>query len=459
MYFSGVRFHRREALQAGVGLFGLTLPEILQAASNRRRHGPEVSCIFLFLAGGPSQFETFDPKPDAPVEIRGLWEPTSTSVPGTFVCEKLPLIALRMDKVALLRSYQAKFGLHPTAMQHMASGFEASPTGSQYFPNLGCLISALYGARISGIPAHFSLPKSHPFLSNAAGYLGSAHAPFDINGDPVNPVVEFGGSKLDPIHLENRLGLLRQLDNLVKVTEGMEAHDTFAEEAVSVMTSGAMHRAMNLAEEPVALRERYGMNIHGQRVLLARRMVEAGARFVTINHAVQGGAFGRTGEKALSSWDHHIHLFEQILSCASKPSTLPRGVDYSLYEGPGNLQQLDMSVSTLVDDLEERGMLENTLVVAMGEFGRTPNFNRNGGRDHYPTAGSVLLAGAGIQGGAVVGATDRKGIDVATIPHGPEDIAATIYHALGIDAHRTYFPRLPRPTPIASGQVIKELFG
>jgi hypothetical protein len=213
---------------------------------------------------------------------------------------------------------------------------------------------------------------------------------------------------------------------------------------------------MNLEEESPQLRARYGDNIYGQRVLLGRRLIEAGARFVTINQAVQGGLFG--AGRTNGTWDNHGWLFDSMMSFKHRPAGVPSGSKWHSYDGPGNLPQLDMSLSTLLDDLDERGLLDSTLVVAMGEFGRTPKINKTAGRDHYPYAGSVLLAGAGIQGGAVIGATDRTGSEPNTRPWGPEDFAATIYHALGIDPHRTYFPRLPRPTPIADGQVIPQLF-
>jgi hypothetical protein len=198
------------------------------------------------------------------------------------------------------------------------------------------------------------------------------------------------------------------------------------------------------------------MNIYGQRVLLARRLVEAGARFVTINHAVQGGMFGEGTTNG--TWDNHHLLFDSMMSFAATPAHVPAGYPWHRYDGPGNLPQLDMSLSALLDDLEERGMLESTLVVAMGEFGRTPRINKDMGRDHYPNAGCLLMAGAGVARGALVGATDRKGAFPATRPCGPEDVAASIYHALGIDPFATHFPRLPRPTPIAEGRVIEGLF-
>ncbi len=456
----GHQMTRRAALQIGVGMFGLSLPKLLEAAKRSGAQGVgsrEMSCIFIFLAGGPSQFETFDPKPNAPVEVRGLWKPTSTSVPGTFICEKLPLMAQRMDKVAIVRSWQGRSGSHSTGSQHVASGF--FPSGEQYFPNFGCLVSALYGAKTKGVPPHFGIPFAARYTT-PPGFLGPAHAAFNIEGDPRNPRLKIGKLNLSASRFEDRRSMLNQLENLSQLAEvedsGLLANDKFASEAIAMLTSGAMRKAMNLDAEPTAVRERYGANIYGQRVLLGRRLIEAGARFVTINQAVQGGLFG--DGKTNGTWDNHGWLFDSMMSFKHRPSAVPSGSKWHSYSGPGNLPQFDMSLSTLLDDLEDRGLLDTTLVVAMGEFGRTPKVNKTAGRDHYPRAGNVLLAGAGIRGGAVIGATDKNGAAPKTRPWRPEDFGASIYHALGIDHHRTYFPHLPRPTPIADGEIIDNLF-
>jgi hypothetical protein len=452
------RTSRRAALQIGTGLFGLNLPALLRAAPTFDRKKPDISCIFLFLAGGPSHYETFDPKPEAPVEIRGLWKPTQTNVPGSLICEKMPLMARRMDKVAVIRSWQGKTGGHDIGSQHVASGFLPA-RGEQFFPNFGCLVSALRGNKVKGMPAHFGLPVAARY-TDPPGYLGAGYDAFNIKGDPYSPELQFNKLSVESSRFEDRRSLLAQMDNLAQISasvdDPLEAHNKFGEEAISLLTSGAMARAMNLDEERPALRERYGMNIYGQRVLMARRLIEAGARFVTVNHAVQGGLFGEGTTNG--TWDNHQLLFDSMMSVANPPANTPSGYKWHSYRGPGNLPQLDMSLSTLLDDLDERGLLDTTLVVVMGEFGRTPRINKDGGRDHYPNAGSVLLAGAGVRRGAVIGATDRTGAFPSTRPWTPEDVAASIYHGLGIDHHRTYFPRLPRPTPIADGQVIDGLF-
>lgn len=451
--------NRRAALQIGAGLFGLSLPQVLRAAPTGGGPKKDVSCIFIFLAGGPSQFETFDPKPDAPVEIRGPWSPIATNVPGTFICEKLPLLARRMDKVAIVRSWQGKDGGHDSGSQHVSTGF-LSPRGGQYFPNFGCLLSALYGSKVKGIPSHVGLPVDVRY-TNPPGYLGPAFDAFNIKGDPSGKSEQLNKLAVPAGRFDERRSILAQMEQLGRLRESplaaFEAHDQFADEAVSLLTSGSMVRAMRLDSEPLPLRERYGLNLYGQRVLLARRMIEAGARFVTINQAVQGGLFGEGTTNG--TWDTHHLSFDSMMSFASAPANIPSGYKWHHYDGPGNLPQLDMSLSTLLDDLDERGLLDTTLVVVMGEFGRTPKINKDAGRDHYPNAGCVLLAGAGVNRGVVIGASDKHGSTPATRPWRPEDVAASIYHALGIDSHRTYFPRLPRPTPIADGEIIEGLFG
>ena len=453
------QINRRAALQIGTGLFGLSLPHVLAAAGNRASANRDVSCIFIFLAGGPSQFETFDPKPNAPVEIRGPWNSIQTNVPGTVICEKLPLLAQRMDKVSLIRSWQGKTGGHDLGSQHVASGF-LPQRGGQYFPNFGCLISALQGSKVKGIPPHFGLPVAARYTT-PPGYLGAAYDAFNIKGDPSQNDLPVSQLNVPAGRFDERRSMLTQIEQLSELTDSKSGpfanHDRFADEALAVLTGGAMARAMKLGDEPTSLRERYGKNIYGQRVLLGRRLIEAGRSFVTINQAVQGGLFGEGTTNG--TWDTHQLSFDSMMSLAHEPANLPKGSKWLRYDGPGNLPQLDMSLSTLLDDLEERGMLETTLVVVMGEFGRTPRINKEAGRDHYPNAGCLLMAGAGVQRGAVIGATDRNGAAPATRPWGPEDVAASIYHALGIDHHRTYFPRLPRPTPIADGQVIDDLFG
>jgi hypothetical protein len=291
------------------------------------------------------------------------------------------------------------------------------------------------------------------------GYLGPAYGAYTIDADPSAPDFQVKGLSLPRERFDERDALLKQIDNLSRLahteSQSLRARAAVYDEAVATLTSGAVQKAANLAEESPAVRERYGLNIYGQRVLLARRLVEAGARFVTINQAVQGGLFGKG--KTNGTWDNHDDLFGAMMSFARRPAGVA-ATNWHSYDGPGNLPQLDLSLSSLLEDLDQRGLLDTTLVVAMGEFGRTPKINKSAGRDHDPRAGCVLLAGAGAKGGAVIGATDKTGSEPVTQPYGPADFAASIYHALGIDHHTTYYPRLPRPTPLADGKVIDGLF-
>ncbi|GAB4155353.1 MAG: DUF1501 domain-containing protein [Planctomycetaceae bacterium] len=456
-------FSRREALQIGVGMFGLSLPAYLQAAryGGVKTNGKDVSCIFLFLAGGPSHFETWDPKPHARDGIRGLWKPTATNVPGTFIIEKMPRLAKMADKYALIRSWQGKSNSHASGSQHVMSGV-LPPRGGQFFPNMGCVVTSIYGTKKPGIAPHIGLPVDARYTKSPA-YLGPAFSSFDITGDPSAPDFEIEGLTLPRPRFDGRKSLLDQIDNLGRLAERQNktliARDKLYEEAFTTLTSGAMQRAANLSEEPRKTREKYGMNIYGQRVLLARRLVEAGCRFVTINHAVQGGPYTSPNRQIAGTWDNHSDIFSFLMTFGGTP---PRGraahKNWMGYEGPGNLPQLDLSLSALISDLDERGMLDNTLVVAIGEFGRTPKINKNGGRDHYSRAGCALMAGGGVKGGVVIGATDRDGTAPITRPYSPADFSASIYHALGIDAHHTYYPRLPRPTRISEGDIIEGLF-
>ena len=455
---------RRAALEVGVGLFGLSLPGVLQTsqASTRRPSNQEISCIFLFLAGGPSQFETFDPKPEAPEEIRGQWQPMRTTVPGTHICEKLPCLAQLAHKYAIVRSWQGRSNSHAAGSQYVNSGWMPI-AGRQHYPNFGCLVSALYGTKVQGVAPHVGLPVAARYTT-PPGYLGPAHNAYNITGDPSSPDFSVPGLVLPRDRFETRQSLLTQINNLSRLADSqatsLVSHDRNYDEAFTTLTSGRIQRAANVQEEPLALRERYGMNVYGQRVLLARRLIEAGCRFVTINQAVQGGPYTSPNLQTAGTWDNHSDIFSFLMTFGGTP---PRGRaahrNWMSYDGPGNLPQLDMSLSALIEDLDQRGLLDTTLVVAIGEFGRTPRINANGGRDHWSQSGCAVLAGAGVRAGAVIGATDRQGARPATRPYRPEDFAATIYHALGIDHNNTHYPRLPRPVRISEGQVIDGLFG
>eukprot|EP00913_Durusdinium_trenchii_P008984 g8450.t1 len=264
-------------------MFGLSLPEYLHAAKygGVTTTGKDVSCIFLFLAGGPSHFETWDPKPHARDGVRSMWNPTATNVPGTFIIEKMPLLAQLADKYALIRSWRGDSNSHAAGSQHVMSGV-LPPRGGQHFPNMGCVVTSLLGVKQSGISPHVGLPVDGRYTKSPA-YLGPAFSSFDITDDPSSPDFRIDGLTLPRTRFDGRKSLLDQIDNLGRLAETnhktLTARDKLYEEAFTTLTSGAMQKAANLKEEPRALREKYGMNIYGQRVLLARRLIEAGSRF------------------------------------------------------------------------------------------------------------------------------------------------------------------------------------
>ena len=276
---------------------------------------------------------------------------------------------------------------------------DSSSSSQQFFPNFGCIASTVLGTRRPGIPSYVGVPVAARYTT-PPGYLGPSYAAFNVDGDPSEKDFKIEGLRLPRGRFETRRSLLDQVDNLGRLAASasntLSVHDNLFEEAVTTLTSGAIQKAAKLDEESLAVRQRYGMNIYGQRVLLARRMIEAGARFVTVNHAVQGGLFGKGVTNG--TWDNHGWLFDSMMSFGSRPAAVGKKETWHEYKGPGNLPQLDMSLTSLLTDLEERGLLDSTLVVAMGEFGRTPTINSNGGRDHWGSVYSTLFAGGGIVG-------------------------------------------------------------
>ncbi len=341
---------RRAALQLGTGLFGLSLPQYLAAvqAGQVPRPKRDYACICLFLAGGISHFESWDPKPEAPQGIRGLWKPTATSVPGTFITEKMPLLAQMMDKVTIIRSWKGVSGSHGDASKHVMSGVTPRVSGEQFFPNFGCVTSALKGVATPGVPTYVGLPVAARYTT-PSGYLGPAYAAYDIHADPSAKDFAIESLSLPRDRFESRRSLLSQIDNLshlrAAANKRLRVHDALIDEAVTTLTSGQIQQAADLQQESTATRERYGLNIYGQRVLLARRMIEAGARFVTVNHAVQGGLFGNG--KTNGTWDNHGWLFDSMMSFAKRPQAVPEKSKGHAYDGPGNLPQLDMSLTSL----------------------------------------------------------------------------------------------------------------
>ena len=431
---------RRDFLRVGAaGLFGTSFAgafELAHARAAEQNQTPkDVSLIILFLRGGMSTIDTFDLKPDAPAEFRGEFQPIDTNVPGIQICEHLPRIAEQMDKISLIRSFGHGNSDHGAADHYMLTGYKTGPgftptiVPNNQRPAHGSIIARKLGPRVP-VPPYVCLPQMHP--STGAAYLGPACAPFTINADPAS--VNFSVPdilpplSLDAARLDRRRQLLSQVDQFQKTVESRanaSAHSVslFQKKAFDLMTSPEAKRAFDIHAEPDELRDEYGRHTLGQSCLMARRLVEAGVRCVTIEH---------------TNWDTHDNNFDVL-----KNQLLPA---------------LDSGLSTLFRDLADRGLLERTLVVVTGEFGRTPRINKNAGRDHWGPAFTVALGGGGLRGGVAVGASDARGEKPFDNPHGPEDLAATIYRQVGINADEEFTTPEGRPIKIVNqGRVVREL--
>lgn len=443
--------NRRRALLVGaLGGMGLTLPRLLHADSahtaetGRRRIR---SCILLFYYGGPSHLDTFDMKPEAPAEVRGEFGSIPTSSPGVFVSEHLPMTARVMDRVAVIRS------MHHPMRNHNSAAVEAlcgrTPLGGdlelladdpQSFPCYGAALSYVWRHNGIDLPA-VALPHVMYNIvqlpGQTAGFLGSAYQPFQIDKDPNTD--DFADSVLslpDGVsadRLKERESLLGQLD--VAAAEpaskgSASSMRTYYEQAFALLQSETVRRSLRIGEESAATRERFGRNKLGQSLLLARRHVESGVPFVTVFDGVRNCQ--------TCNWDSHQDNFPR-----NKDALLPPA---------------DRAFSALIEDLEDRGLLENTLVVAMGEFGRTPRINPGGGRDHWPDCYSVVLAGGGVRGGLLYGSSDRIGAYPDTDPVTPGDLAATLYWSFGIDPRSEMYDLTGRPYRLAEGEPLKQLF-
>jgi hypothetical protein len=436
-------FSRRDFLRAGVlGLSGLTLADVLRAKAEGAAVR-DLSVILVWLDGGPPQHETYDPKPDAPAEFRGPLKPMGTCVPGIQVSELLPYHARMMDKMSVIRSMHHNNGDHFAAAHWMLTGYLGSNAASlaPQYPSAASIIAKLKGAKRPGMPAYVGLPNTHsvglvPGYHGAA-YLGVAYNPFSADGDPnsdgyqVPNLVPPAG--IDAPRIDGRRGLLASFDKSRRDVDAsglMDGLDRFTQDAFSLVTSPAARAAFDIRKESPQLRDRYGRHQWGQSALLARRLVEAGVRFVTLT-------FG--------GWDYH--------------SSLERGMKTVL-------PVLDNAVGSLVDDLHVRGMLDSTVVIVMGEFGRTPRMNTGGvpgadpvpGRDHWGEVMSVLVAGGGFAGGRVIGSSNARGEVPKDRPVTPQDFLVTLYRQLGIDPDTQFVNRAGRPVAIGStGRVIDEL--
>jgi hypothetical protein len=458
---------RRSCLQiGGLALGGLGLPEILraEAESSLAISSPKKvkGIIMVLLPGGPTHLDTFDLKPDAPAEIRGEFRPIATKVPGLEICELLPRLAQAADKFSLIRSL---IGFRDDHNTHWCStgweshpAMDSSPIVSGFppgdWPSLGSILSKKLGPRVPGVPPAVDLTPIDPdarFILRTPptqpGYLGAAHAGFEVNAvDRKN--IRLSSVTLD--RLADRRALLNGFDQFrrhVDRTGGTDGLEEFHRQAIEVLTSPRLAEALDLGREDAAVRGRYGLDRsypterNGKTLLdqflLARRVIEAGARCVTL--AFCRWPFGRM-LKGDYNWDWHKNLFE---------------------EARGALPLLDLGLSALLRDLEERGLLDEIAVVVWGEFGRTPKINANGGRDHWPSVCSALVAGGGMKCGQVLGSTTRWGEQPKERPVHFRDVFATLYHRLGIDVAKTQFADLAgRPQYLVGGhRPLPELVG
>jgi Protein of unknown function (DUF1501) len=416
--------HRRDCLRIGsLTALGLTLGELrLRAAEPKAK-----SCILLWLDGGPSHLETFDLKPDAPAEVRGPFQPIKTVVSGMEICELLPSTAKVADRVAIVRSVTSPLGEHGLANHYLLTGYKPSPV--LQYPSLGSVVAEVRGGRHT-LPPYTAIPDASTVMG--AGFLGNARQPFAVGGDPARPDFRVRDLDFYPGVSANRMDRRREfVAQLDRFQERIEPDPAF-EQAYRLVTSPEAKRAFDLSEEKPAVRAAYGPRTLGQSCLLARRLVERGVAFVTVNNP---------------GWDTHGDLVLRLKEGYAGAKV-----------GVGLIPTFDLAFAALISDLADRRLLDETLVIAMGEFGRTPKVNTARGRDHWPRVFSVAMAGGGIRGGQVYGTSDRVGESPADKPVTPADLAATIFTLLGVNPSKELHTSDGRPVAVnQGGRVIREL--
>lgn len=440
--------NRRAFLRAGLaGLGGLGLADLLRlqarAAALGRPASHDKSILVLWLWGGPSHMETFDLKPDAPTEYRGDFRPIATNVPGIQISEHLPRLARLADKFALIRSCHHDSPGHVNSTHTMLTGYPGEPVETPPFkpkyPDIWAVTNKVLGARVPGVPPYLVLPRDR---YHGAAYLGAALGPLTITADPNSPDFQAPRLTLDPgqrPRFAERLDLARQFDSLrrdVDQSGTLEALDQFQQKAASILTGDAARQAFAIEQEDPRVRDRYSRHAVGQRCLLARRLIEAGARIVTVDFPCV------PGQKAFS-WDDHAsvwNIFEQMKI---------------------RLPVLDQVVAALVEDLYDRGLQDDVLLLVMGEMSHTPRlnyFNGQPGREHWARSMSVFLSGGGLRMGQVIGSTNHKGEEPRDRPLTPGDLLATLYTYLGIPLETQFTDHAGRPVPILpEGKPIEEL--
>ncbi|MCY2976782.1 MAG: DUF1501 domain-containing protein [Planctomycetota bacterium] len=426
--------NRRDVLRLGslTGLhFGLGDWYRLKAAAAEQGKRAAKSCILLWLDGGPSHLETFDLKPDAPAEVRGPVKPIATNVPGIQISEWMPRTAAVCDKLAIIRSMTSPLGEHGLANEYLMTGYKPSPV--LQYPSFGSVLMHLRSDQPI-LPPYVAIPEAR---SAGAGFLGNSYDPFATGGDPSKP--DFRVQDLEFFPEVDSSRILRRREYLAEfdtAQAGFEARNIRSEssfdKAYRLVTSTDAKQAFDLASEPATVRGRYGMKMFGQSCLLARRLVERGVPFVSVLN---------------TGWDTHEGLVLRLRDGYSGAEV-----------GVGLIPTFDQAFSALIEDLTQRNLLDETLVVVMGEFGRTPKINTRGGRDHWPRVFSAVLAGGGAQGGQVVGSSDRVGESPRDNPVSPNDLACTIYTLLGVDPNQELRTTDSRPVPVnQGGQVIRQI--
>lgn len=442
---------RRDFLQVGsLAVGGLALSDLLAARAAAGTSNADTSVIFLYLHGGPSQLETYDLKPQAPVEYRSVFHPIPTNVPGMEICELFPRQAAIADKFSLVRSLNHDIGIHSdggiiTMTGKRPSVLDPTSQSKSEHPDFGSIASRVRGLGMNMIPPYVAVP-SQPYYTRPT-YLGRHHAAFDA-GDPSTPNYAPLRSQIsvsrDAVMQQNRKSLLADFDRLRRDLDQngqLEAAGQFRERAFELLTSTTTAAAFDLSKEDARLRDRYGRNLWGQGCLLARRLAEAGAAVINlaINTPQNGPDF--------TNWDDHIMNAQRPGHFAGYMRT--------------RLPYMDHALATLIEDLFERGLDKKVLVVVFGEFGRTPRLSHNAqgtGRDHWPQAYSALVSGGGLRMGQVVGATNSKAEFPTEKPFTPQDLLATVYQHLGIDSSRSFLDHSGRPIAILSdGKPISEL--
>ncbi len=460
---------RRELLQIGAaGALGLSLPKLIQAeetAGHATATATARNCIYIFLCGGPSQLDMWDPKPDAPTGIRSPFQPLQTNVEGIHFTELLPRTSRHADKLAIIRSMRHDNSAPDVGIAYTLLATASPPSKKTYpptredHPAIGGALDYLLGTP-SELPSWVILPRvfttgSNYYKGQTAGFLGPAHDPFALTEPKVDSLADrdFRIGSLSPPEDVNperqnaRRELLERIDGLTipgVESPGIDRVEQYRKQALSMVSTDRGKRAFNLEAEPAGLRDRYGRNEYGQSFLLSRRLIESGVRMVNVFWTY----YGKDGCQ-FNLWDNHG---------IDGPVCGGYRTGFDMIRAPYCCPSFDQAFSALIEDLDLRGLLRETLVVVVGEFGRTPKINKTAGRDHWPHCYSAVLAGGGVQGGQVYGSSDSHAAYVREAPVSPDDFGATIFHAFGVPPETLVYDALNRPLPVSRGKPVTAIF-